>query len=176
MIRDNYSYWITARSTNVESIVKFNQSLVDDNIVPDIVVPSEPQNKLVKIDHATGYFSVSYEVDPNVGTVEYSESELSSILDAITKAVKNKPDLFVTFDAIDEDDKSEQTRTVWSNGEKTMETNARTIGITNIYDEMTAKKFIEKVSTCGAPDPVSVNIIVHALIELYNSGATIPED
>lgn len=162
MIRDSYSYWITVTAPSEKQIEKFNHVLEKKNIVPDILVGTDK----VTFQKETNLFRKDYEVDPNCGTVEFLESDMEHIQDAIAEAAEADKQLSIWFDAVNEDDASQKESFIWQNGNMTHHAVARTVETDNEYDKYT----IEACARLAIENPnLSGKSLAGAIREMFKT-------
>ena len=116
MIRDQYSYWLTARPLDGQPNLNDMLGLVDDLNVSGLAAPDGPMSFGIQDDKEV--FS-----DVEYGSVE-EDNDLKPI---VIEMSRRYPDYEFTFDELDEDDHSEGRTTKIVAGVVTYEGYRRTI-------------------------------------------------
>lgn len=140
MIRDQYSYWLTAKPLDGQPNLNDLLGLVDDLNVSGLAAPDGP---------------MSFGIQDNkevFGEVEYGSVEEDGDLKPIVVEMSRKyPDYEFTFDELDEDDHSEGCTTRFVAGDVTYEGYRRTID-PGEYDAVTVSAIADYLERHGWPD------------------------
>lgn len=148
MIRDQYSYWLTASPSKDPTLQISLDVLLNDLNHSDLAIPNGP------LVFDTDGQTIKGEVNPDYGTVQ-EDSDLKDIVKAFSRAY---PDYEFTFEEIDEDDHSEGCITKFVAGNKTYEGYKRTLE-PDEYDKATINAITDYLNAHGWPDAAAA---VHA--------------
>lgn len=140
MIRHQFSYWLTANSHsgNVEQANRFVDAFHEVGLL-DLGLTCNVEINLY------GDYMVVAEVDENVGTIERN----NELVELVSKLAARFPNFTVTFDEQNEEDYSEQSRTVWNDGRVTETRHARIIGVEPRYDRETIDAVVTRLREHG---------------------------
>ncbi|MBD5585066.1 MAG: hypothetical protein HDQ88_08285 [Clostridia bacterium] len=140
MIRDQYSYWLTARPLNGQPTLNDLLGLVDDLNVSGLAAPDGPMSFGIQDDKEV------------FGDVEYGSVEEDNDLKPIViEMSKRHPDYEFTFDELDEDDHSEGRTTKLVAGVVTYEGYRRTLD-PGEYDAVTVSAVTDYLEENGFAD------------------------
>lgn len=146
-VRHQYSYWLTIMpipgrpSPSLETVLKD----MKDN---DLLYKSKSAGTYLVATIDEKENTLSAEVNPYWGTVE----EDRDLLPQIEKLAARFPDFHITLEELDEEDKSQQRRTVFINGKLYKQHYLRSIPLGNEYDTQTVSAIFSWLQKQGCHD------------------------
>lgn len=145
MIQHEFSYWLHVKpgpNADLSDLTRIQAAMTDTGLLC-------PQGSLVcNIDQSD--HTLSAEIDPSTGTVP----EDPEIQTSIANLALIFSDFIFSLSELDEEDKSNQIYTEWSNGVQTIQRRARLIPADELYDTMTVRDIIAFLRAKRVPDAV----------------------